>query len=93
MEMIPGYRHDDWVSYSSKWVGRRVHLPFEISPTDPRDKLIKDIKLPDGSREIEFAPWQGFGKCHYYYKYDPVTGKILSFRYVEVNPGDCQSPV
>lgn len=94
LQMIPGYRHEDWIKYSSKWVGHRVPLPFEISPSDPRDKLVKDVKIPNGDREVEFLlSVQGWGKCRYYYKYNPVTGEILGFRFVETAPGDCKSPV
>ena len=94
MEMIPGYRHENWIKYSSKWVGHRAHLPFDISPSDPRDKLVKDVALQNGEREVEFSlSVQGFGGCHYYYKYNPLTGKILDFRFVEAESGDCRSPV
>lgn len=94
MEMLPGYRHIEWVDYSSKWVGRRVRLPFMVSSSDPRDKLIKNVYLSKSEREVEFSlAVQGWGRCHYFYRYNSLTGLILGFRYVEAEPGDCRAPV
>lgn len=95
MEMVPGYRYKEWLAGAEKPVGHTYKLPINQTPSlsgQVDDIWLGDVLLPDGDRVVEFALTSS-GACYYFYKYNPVSGKIIDFWFIKPLPNSCLSAI
>jgi hypothetical protein len=85
-------RHKRWVEYAQKSVGKNIFNCIDSSPCyqyrGSNGRFEGDKVLDNGNVEAAYflSPRK---KCRYFYKYDPATGLIVGFRFVESEQYAC----
>lgn len=93
IDMSPEGRHKMWVDQTQEIVGKNIFDCINSSPCYQYRKggaFQRDSLLSNGNKEAEYLmPSRKNPQCRYFFEYEPVTGLIVGFRFVESEQFAC----
>jgi hypothetical protein len=93
IDMSPESRHKIWVGHSQKIVEKNVFNCIDSSPCYQYrggGAFQGDSVLSNGNKQAAyFMPYRKYPKCRYFFEYEPATGLIVGFSFVESEKFAC----